>query len=142
MPIKNYTTEMSVDQSVAAIQRSLRAHGAEGFTILYDGPYLSSLSFLIETKQGKLAFRLPANVAGVQQCMKNQGLRGKFTTPEHAARVAWRILRDWTEAQMAIVEAEMVEVEEVFLPYMISGGKTLYQHMLERGFPPMLEAGK
>jgi hypothetical protein len=32
-------------------------------------------------------------------------------------RVAWRIVKDWIEAQMAIVEAGQAEMAEVFLPY-------------------------
>ena len=33
---------------------------------------------------------------------------------------------------MALLDTEMVDVEEIFLPYMISGGETLY-HALARG---------
>jgi hypothetical protein len=139
MPIKNYTTSMSVEQSVMAIQKCLLAHGAEGFSTRYDGKTLISLAFLIKTKHGKLAFSLPANITGVQQCLINDGLGGKTITLEHSAQVAWRTLRDWVEAQMAIVEAEMVELEEIFLPYMITGDKTLYQYMLDKGFPQLEE---
>jgi hypothetical protein len=69
--------------------------------------------------------------------MKKQGLRGKYCTPEHAARVTWRNLRDWTEAQMALTEVEMVEVQEVFLPYMVTGGQTFYHQMVQHGFPQL-----
>ena len=50
------------------------------------------------------------------------------------ARVAWRILKDWVEAQMAIIEAEMASIEEVFLPYLLRGDHTLYQEIENRGF--------
>ena len=47
---------------------------------------------------------------------------------EQAERVAWRIVKDWVEAQMAILESEMVQMDEIFLPYMIgSTGKTLFE---------------
>ena len=43
-------------------------------------------------------------------------------------RPAWRNVRDWVLAQVAIIEAGMVQIEEVFLPYMTDGsGRTLYQ---------------
>lgn len=39
-----------------------------------------------------------------------------------------RNIRDWVLAQMAIIEAGMVSMDEVFLPYMTDGrGNTLYQ---------------
>ena len=46
--------------------------------------------------------------------------------------MAWRIIKDWIEAQLAIVEAEMVEMAEVFLPYAVTkSNKTLYQDVIE-----------
>jgi hypothetical protein len=47
-----------------------------------------------------------------------------------AVRTAWRIVKDWTEAQLAIIETRMVTTEQVFLPYAVMrGGKTLYEHI-------------
>lgn len=47
---------------------------------------------------------------------------------EQAERVAWRIIKDWIEAQMAILESEMVTMDEIFLPYTLDNkGNTLYQ---------------
>lgn len=47
---------------------------------------------------------------------------------DQAERVAWRILKDWVAAQMAILESEMVQMDEVFLPYMVNdSGQTLFQ---------------
>lgn len=43
-----------------------------------------------------------------------------------AVRTAWRIVKDWVEAQMALVETQMVTTGQVFLPYMVlRDGKTL-----------------
>lgn len=47
---------------------------------------------------------------------------------EQAERVAWRIVKDWVETQMAILESEMVQMDEIFLPYMLnSSGQTIFQ---------------
>ena len=47
---------------------------------------------------------------------------------EQAERVAWRIVKDWVEAQMAILESEMVQMDEIFLPYMLSNsGQTVFE---------------
>jgi hypothetical protein len=34
--------------------------------------------------------------------------------------VSWRLINDWVEAQMTIVETTMVQLEQVFLPYVIT----------------------
>mgnify|MGYP001580177393 FL=1 len=58
----------------------------------------------------------------------------KMCTKEQALRVSWRIVKDWVVAQMAIVEAEMVDMAEVFLPYAITkNGTTLYKEIQNNG---------
>ena len=42
-------------------------------------------------------------------------------------RTAWRNIRDWVMAQMAFVEAGNVQLDEIFLPYLSDGKKTLYE---------------
>lgn len=42
-------------------------------------------------------------------------------------RVAWRIVKDWVEAQMALIESGLAELPEVFLPYAVKpDGRTVY----------------
>ena len=55
--------------------------------------------------------------------------------------MAWRIVKDWVEAQMALLATGMVELEEIFLPYMLSGDRTLYQVLTERGFRALPSGG-
>ena len=46
---------------------------------------------------------------------------------EQAEKTAWRNVRDWILAQMAFIKSGNVEVDEIFLPYLTDGKKTLYQ---------------
>ena len=43
---------------------------------------------------------------------------------------------DWIEAQIALLESGMVEMEEIFLPYMLAGAgdKTLYKALVDGQF--------
>ena len=68
---------------------------------------------------------LPANVEGVRAVFVRQQIKDQ---DGQAERTAWRNVRDWIMAQMAIIEAGQVEMEEVFFPYLTdSRGRTLYQ---------------
>jgi len=139
MPIKNYTTGINFMKSIGEIQGCLVAHGAKAIMIDYgqDG-IAESLSFMIETSNRVMAFKLPANIAGVQKAMEKQRLSTRFTSKDHSARVGWRIVKDWVLAQMAILEAEMVSIDEIFLPYLLTDNKkTLYQVMQDKGFPQL-----
>lgn len=54
---------------------------------------------------------------------------------KQAAMTAWRILKDWVAAQLAIIETEMVVIEQVFLPYLLlDKDTTLYDSMDKKGF--------
>lgn len=135
MPIKNYSTTVDVGKTVGQIQRVLVQAGARSIMSDFgeDG-VMESVSFRIVTPDSDLAYRLPANITGVLRCLEKQRVPSRFATREHAARVAWRIIKDWVAAQMAIIEAEMVDARQVFLPYMVTkGGETVYELFEKRG---------
>ena len=142
MPIANYSTSISALKSVGEIQGILVGHGATSIMINYSkDKTIESLSFIVETPHGHLPFRLPVDTVAVQRVLEGQGVDPRYRTSEHASRVAWRILKDWVRAQMALLETEMVRIEQVFLPYMMSSDKkTLYETMRDKGF--YLQEGK
>lgn len=125
MPIKNYTSGVSVYDSLGAIQGALAKHGARQIMVEYDDKGKpSGVMFTIETPEGRRGFALPANVDGVVAVFAKQRIR---TDREQAERTAWKNLFDWVAAQMALIESGMVQMDEVFLPYLTDGkGHTLY----------------
>ena len=56
--------------------------------------------------------------------------------PAQAERTAWKILSDWVEAQMAMIELAQVEFTEVFMPYLYNHQKqeTYFEMIKARGF--------
>ena len=105
MPIANYSTSISALKSVGEIQGILVGHGATSIMINYaKDKTIESLSFIVETPQGHLPFRLPVDIAAVQKVLEDQGVDPRYRTSEHATRVAWRILKDWVRAQMALLD--------------------------------------
>lgn len=130
MAIKNYTTTINVNKTIEEIQGILSKHGATAIMTEYDNGNVTGLSFKIMTPRGEFGIRLPSNTDRVLQVLKKQKKNNTKVkdTFDQANRVAWRIIKDWIDAQMAILETEMVEMEEIFLPYMINNdGQTLYQ---------------
>lgn len=126
MPLLNYTTKVDVYKTLGAIQGQLVKHGAKKIMQDYDEEgYIAALSFMIDTPLGPRGIRLPANVEAVCAVLARQKVK---CDRDQAERVAWRIIKDWVEAQMAILESEMVQMDEIFLPYMIDrAGETLFQ---------------
>ena len=146
MALLNYTTSIEAAKTVGEIQRILAKHGAKAVLTNYDGDgQIESLSFQIQTPSGEVGIRLPVDPDAVLKVLGDQNLMGKvpnrYVNEPQAVRIAWRIVKDWVEAQMAILETEMVKMEQIFLPYVITGdNKTLYEVMVEKRF--LLSEGK
>ncbi len=130
--IANYSTTVTAMKSIGEIQGILVAHGAKHILMDYDHGEPTGVAFIAATSHGDIPFRLPANIDKVQAVLNKQRVRSQVDR-EFASRVAWRILKDWVRAQTAILESEMVSIDQIFLPYMEVGdkGKTLYEVMLD-----------
>lgn len=126
MPLLNYTTKVNVYTTLGEIQAILVKHGAKKIMQDYNNDgHIVALTFGIETPAGLRGIRLPANVDAVHTVLAKQKIK---CDREQAERVAWRIVKDWVEAQMAILESEMVQLDQIFLPYMVNDkGQTVFE---------------
>ena len=71
----------------------------------------------------------------VLKAEKKSGAKNIKDTREQAERVAWRILKDWLLAQVALLDINMVKLTEIFMPYIVGiDGKTLYEKLEENDF--------
>ena len=134
MPIKNYTTRIPADRTVAELSQLLAKKGAsEIMTSFGDDAKPVALKWRIRSMHGPLSFSLPVRVDAVYELMTRPRVMvtDARARREQAYRTAWRIIKDWVEAQLALLETEMVDFEEVFMPYILSGGETLYQALSE-----------
>lgn len=135
--LKNYTTTIPAEKSIAEIEKLLLDFGAESFMKKADKELrqFTAILFTIEVRGKKVPFKLPANVNNVREYIYRQYC-GKTARPkkeredfnDEAYRVTWRLIKDWVHAQLSIIASDMVKVEEVFLPYlMIDKDRTFSQ---------------
>ena len=136
MALLNYTTTIEPEQTIGEIQRMLSRYNVQAMMTEYDGPQVSAVSFRLDIGGKPLSFQLPCNWRAVAQIFKEPKHRTKLrlrkgpTLEEQAARTAWRIIKSWMEAQLALVEINMVTLPQIFLPYAImSDGRTLSEHI-------------
>lgn len=137
MAILNYTTQIAVEKTVGEIHQMLAKAKAKSILSDYDSDgELVAISFRIMCKHGLMSFKLPANVEKIYTVIqKSTNVPKAKRTKEQASRVAWRIIKDWLEAQLALIQAEMVTVDQVFLPYVQdSAGNTLYELLAKSNF--------
>lgn len=135
MAILNYTTSIDSEKTIGEIQKILVKGGATKIVIDFKDGHAQAVTFGLFVNGVLIGYSLPANYEGVLQSMKkDKKVSNRLCTRDQALRVSWRIVKDWVEAQMAIVEAQLADVAEVFLPYAIhKSGQTLYKEMKSNG---------
>jgi hypothetical protein len=139
--IKNYTTDIPVEKTIAEIQQLLAQNGARGIALEYDERgTIKDVFFKIILNNKEMPFRLPAKADKVYTAL-HEGTPEHYHTRygkqwrEEAARIAWRICKTWLEAQITLINLEQAKMEEVFLPYLIMpNDKTLFETMEHNQF--------
>jgi hypothetical protein len=135
MPLKNRTSQGK--NTFDKISRILAENGAKKVMFDYsnDGK-MEAISFAIEIEGQLSGFKLPAMVENVTEIMfggeDRHGNKKKVTDAqrEQAYKTAWANVRDWIDAQVAMITTKQVKIEQVFLPYMVmKDGNTLYENM-------------
>lgn len=134
MPIMNYTTSIDVEKTQAEVITALRRRGVNRISTLFDDDgEPAGLGFTMTTDYGQRDFELPVRVDGVLAALQasadsgemarlgvRPGVLKTYLTRAHAARVAWRIAKEWLEAQSALIDANLAKLDEVMMPYMVA----------------------
>jgi hypothetical protein len=90
---------------------------------------MKSVKFMLLIEGKNVGFALPANWRLFQEVLKQQGV-SRASDNEYCYRVAWRCVRDWVLAQLALYETQIVELPQVFLPFAVTkSGDTLYDQV-------------
>jgi hypothetical protein len=146
MGLLNYTTKIDADKTISEIQKILSKVGAMKIMTDYTDGVVSALSFALKVNEQIIGFKLPCDWRPVYKILtkdkdferywdkdKKAHLESEWRL--QAVRTSWRIVKDWVEAQCALIETQMVKTEEVFLPYMVvKSGQTLFQEMSDTNF--------
>lgn len=130
----NHSTEIDPVKTASEIMTMLAIKGAKSINIEYSGGEPIGLAFLIAVPapggSTDMAFRMPCNPKGALDAMKRSGIRPGLLTMQQAKRVAWRIQKDWVEAQLAFIECDQAQMAEAFLSYLVlPNGQTLFQRI-------------
>lgn len=134
--LKNYTTQIKVEKTTGEIEALLASFGAKRIMKDYnENGVLDAISFIIETERGMMPFKMPMKLEKVYAVICQSRIPNRLKTREQAARVGWRIIKDWLHSQLSLIQIEMAKIEEIMLPYMQNNeGKTMFELLEEKGF--------
>ena len=143
--LKNYTSTVPASRSIMNIEKCLITHGATDIAKTYEGGQTKGIKFAIMIDGKSMVFALPARIENCQRVL--EGMTTSRTRPEtlakipdQASRTAWKIVLDWIEIQMAMIDLAQIEMLEVFLPYVFIAEKncTVFELAKDNGFKKLL----
>lgn len=139
--IKNYTSTVPVARSIQHIEDRLVRYGAQKILKTYDAnKTLEGFCFIVNLQGKEVPFKLPARVANVEKVLKGEVRRPNVGTMDRirdqAARTAWKLVSDWVDIQLSLVELGQVELMEVLLPYVYNPEtqKTFFEQIKGNGY--------
>lgn len=152
MNIKNYTSTVPASTSMSRIEKCLVEAGATDISKTYSNQICTAIRFRIIHKTSDapnlgvpMFFELPAKVDACYKVLWKEIKRPKpgtaATTMQQAERTAWKIVSDWVEIQLSMIQLEQAELLQVFLPYVFNPQteKTFYNSIKEGGYKALLQ---
>lgn len=159
MFLKNYTSDAPVSQTIYRIEQVLIKCGVLSIEKEY-GPNAEvvAVRFKINDQGREFYVRMPADrekalnalwmdyvgtdkLSGDGKSISDWGSRKKKNRTDfaqQAERTAWKIVQDWIEVQMSMIQMQQADAVEVFLPYVWDGRTTVYNRIKQNGYAALL----
>lgn len=141
MTLKNYTTSIKIEKTISEIETMLAKFGATHIFKIYDNGIPIGLAFTIVVDGNSIPYKLPMKEEKILLVLKKSNINKKFKGIDQARRTGWRIIKDWVDSQLALIEIELTKPEEIFLPYMYDSktDSTFFQKLEKKGLNNLLE---
>lgn len=138
--IKNYTSGVSPEVTVARIEKALAQSGVSAINKQYDPQgRIQALTFTIHVSNERpMTVRLPVKEEDMAKAMFNQYCKNKTRRyvrkgltdfRDQASRTAWKVMQEWVEIQLTLITLNQADFTEVFMPYIWNGQQTVYEQL-------------
>lgn len=148
MAIKNYTSTVPMINSISRIEHRLAQAGATHIAKSYEKEKPIGMIFQINHNGIPLSFKLPAKAERVYKYLRMQRKKPPTKTQDDALKIqadrtAWKILSDWIDIQVSMIELDQAEAIEIFLPYAYDAksNTTLFEKFRDNDFQFQLTDG-
>jgi len=135
--LKNYTSNVPVTTSINRIEHRLSTVGASPISKMYQEKHPVGMIFQLKINDMPMTFKLPAKIDAVFNVFWKEIRRPRPGTETNirnqAERTAWKILSEWIDIQVSLIQLEQADAVEVFLSYSYDpkADKTLFEKVKE-----------
>lgn len=160
MFLKNYTSDVPASQTIFRIQAVLLKAGVSSINMDFSPSQevvAITFSIQIDAARPPVQIRMPANVEAAQQALwldyvgtdklsqdgnsvywnsRKKKTRADFL--QQGERTAWKLVQDWIEVQISMIQLRQADFVQVFLPYVWDGKRSFYQSLKDGGFKALM----
>lgn len=163
MFLKNYTSDVPASITIGRIQALLIKIGVASISMEYGAKgEITAITFHISIGGKKpIAIRMPADVESAVTALFLDYADGQKITPDgnridtydrrrarktradfrdQGERTAWRLMQDWLEVQISMIQLQQADPLQVFLPYAWDGEQSFYQRLKAGNFKALMPA--
>lgn len=139
-PLFMENTKIDPTRTAGEVTSELVRAGAISINTEYKAGKVCGLRWIMRVAGNDTLFDMPVRVDPIYQLLKKRSAgNSQFDAAKtmlKAERIAWRQLLRWVQAQNAMIETNMVQAAEVYLPYMVvhASGQTLFQKLSDSQF--------
>jgi len=135
MNIRNYTSKVPATRSLMLIKEMLIEAGATNFMEQYEDGVIKGVAFQIDLNGMPMFFKIPGNMEAIHRFLvekdnprTNEAIE---RVQKQAQRTAWKIIYDWIQLQLSMIQLEQMEFMQAFLPYTydVSNDQTFYDNL-------------
>lgn len=161
MFLKNYTSEVPSGTTIQRIVGILVKIGVAQIAMDYGlNGEIVGLTFAAHIEGRIVPIKLPVDVGACQEALwrdyvgsdrayKTSDLKDELVSNgnkrkrrsqfrDQAERTAWKLMQDWIEVQISMVQLKQADVLQVFLPYAWDGGQSFYHRLKAGGFAALM----
>lgn len=144
--IKNYTSSVPAIRTISCIEDELVKIGVTHIEKNYVNKIPMGVIFSVQlpgiTK--KLSFKIPANIAAAYRVIKEipeYKNKNDDWLQAQAQRTAWRVVLNWVEVQVAMIQLEQADAVQMFLSFVYDpkSKKTFYEKVSGGNFKMITE---
>lgn len=146
--IKCYTSTVSVERTIASIEQLLVDIGASHIEKQYNKGMPVSIIFSMPSPDNTvISFKLPAHIDEalvIMRTIPEYRNKGPKWIEAQSQRTAWRIVLNWVEAQVAMIQLNQVSPLQLFLPHVFNRmtGETFYEVIVRDNCKLLLTYGE
>lgn len=129
--MKNYTSEVPATITIGRVEVILARAGIRNIMKDYSGLEVTGLYFTLPNPLKtavSIPVRLPVDIVAVEKVLRQGYSKDRKWTKEQNTRIfeqsrrtAWKLMQDWVEVQLSLIELGQAEAVQVFLPYVWDG---------------------